>query len=103
MKIPMVWVTDSTTPPPPQNQRFCLTNVSWLLDTRKNAKRTTVFKYFFVCKGLSKNDVGVTMGTVFQEIRPGVGFKAGDFVKEYLGGATVERVKYTTRITPKKM
>ena len=26
------------------------------------------------------------MGTVFQEIRPGVGFKNGDFVKEKLGG-----------------
>ena len=28
----------------------------------------------------------VAKGTVFQEIRAGVGFKTGDFVKEKLGG-----------------
>ena len=30
--------------------------------------------------------VGMARVTVFQEIRPGAGFKAGDFVKETLGG-----------------
>ena len=34
-------------------------------------------------------------GIVFQEIRPGAGFKPGDFVKENLGGATVERLDYS--------
>ena len=28
--------------------------------------------------------VGVARGTVFEEIRPGAGFKTGDFVKEKL-------------------
>ena len=32
-------------------------------------------------------------GTIFQEIRPGAGFKTGDFVKEKgVGGAAVERL-----------
>ena len=42
--------------------------------------------FFLVCKGLSNDDVGVARGTIFQEIRPGAGFKTGDFVKEKLGG-----------------
>ena len=47
---------------------------------------------FFVCKDLSIDDVGVLRDTVFQKTRPGgVGFKTGDFVKEKLGGLTVER------------
>ena len=29
---------------------------------------------------------GLARGTVFQEVRPGAGFKTGDFVKEKLGG-----------------
>ena len=41
-----------------------------------------IFMYFLDCKGLSNDDVGVARGTVFQEIRPGAGFKTGDFVKE---------------------
>ena len=41
-----------------------------------------------VCKSLSNDDVGVARGiTVFQgDIRPGAGFKTGDFVGEKLGG-----------------
>ena len=41
---------------------------------------------FLVCKGPSNDDVGVARGTVFQEVRPGPGFKTDDFVKEKLGG-----------------
>ena len=38
-------------------------------------------------EGLSIDDVGVSRDTaVSQEIRPGAGFKTGDFVKEMLGG-----------------
>ena len=37
---------------------------------------------FLVYGGLSNDDVGVARGTLFQEIRPGAGFKTGDFVKE---------------------
>ena len=38
--------------------------------------------YFLVREGPSTDDVGVAMGTVFQEIRPWAGFKAGDFAKK---------------------
>ena len=31
-------------------------------------------------------------GPVFREIRPGAGFKTGDFGQEKLGGGTVERL-----------
>ena len=48
---------------------------------------TNVFYYFLLDrKGLSNDDVGVARGIVFQEKRPGAGFKTGDFVKERLGG-----------------
>ena len=53
---------------------------------------TCTSMYFLVRKGLSIDDVGVSRDTVFQEIRPGAGFEAGDFVKEKLGGATAERL-----------
>ena len=42
--------------------------------------------------GLSIDDVGVSRGTVFHEVRPGAGFETGDFVKEKDGGATAERL-----------
>ena len=48
--------------------------------------KKNILTYFLVRKGLSTDDVGVARGTVFQEIRPGADFKAGDFVKEKLGG-----------------
>ena len=38
-----------------------------------------LWKHFLVCSRLSNDDVGVGRGTVFQEIRPGVGFKTGKF------------------------
>ena len=50
------------------------------------------FIYFLICQRLSNDDVGVARGTVSQEIRPGAGFKTGDFVEEMLGGATVVRL-----------
>ena len=50
------------------------------------------FIYFLICKGQSNDDVGATRSTVFQEIRPGAGFKTGDFVKEKSGGANVVRL-----------
>ena len=55
---------------------------------------TQLFVYFLLCiKGLPNDDVGVARGTVFQQIRPGAGFKTGDFVKEEgVEGATVERL-----------
>ena len=50
-----------------------------------------ILRIFFVCKGLSNDDVGGARGTILEEIQPGAGFKTGDFVKE-VGGATVERL-----------
>ena len=48
-----------------------------------------------VCKGQSNDDhVGMARGTACQAIRPGSGFKTGDFVKKKsLGGAAVERLQ----------
>ena len=51
--------------------------------------KKNVMTYFLVYTGLSNDDVGATRGTVFQEVRPGVGSKTGDFAKEKLAGATV--------------
>ena len=48
---------------------------------------------FLVCDGISNDDVGVAKGTVFQALRPGAGFKTGDFVEEKFGGGTEERLK----------
>ena len=78
-------MTDSTIAPP-LNQRWSLTNDSWLLDTRTDTTEIGVSTYFLVCKGLSIDDVGVSRDTVFQEIRPGAGFETSDFVKKTLGG-----------------
>ena len=44
----------------------------------------------FAKEGLSKYGVGVARGSLFQEIRPGAGFKTGDSVKEKLGTTTVD-------------
>ena len=40
----------------------------------------------FASEGLSKDDGGVARGTIFKDIRPGVGIITGDFVKESFGG-----------------
>ena len=34
--------------------------------------------HFLVCEGLSNDDVRVARGIVFQEIRPGAGFRTGE-------------------------
>ena len=80
----MLSLTGSTVAPPP-NQRFSLTNVSWLLGGTKSANKKKVSTYFLLCKGLSNKDVGVARGTVSQEVRPGAGFRAANFVNEKLG------------------
>ena len=49
--------------------------------------------YFLVCKARSNDDVGGAMGTFFRSYA--VGLKTGDFVKEKLGGATIERLRST--------
>ena len=48
---------------------------------------TEKYPYIFFCAMvLTVDDVRVSRDTVFQEIRPGVGFETRDFVKETLGG-----------------
>ena len=56
----------------PPNQRFSLTNVSWILDTRKDVRdeKNIFLGIFLFAKGLSKDDIGVARGTVSQKIRP---------------------------------
>ena len=44
--------------------------------------KKNILKHVLVCEGRSNDDVGVARGIVFQEIRPGAGFKTGDFVEE---------------------
>ena len=44
--------------------------------------RRNIFVYVLGCKGLSNDDIEVERGTEFKEMRPGAGFKTGDFVKE---------------------
>ena len=48
-------------------------------------------QYFYIISFLLQkecwnDDVGGARGTVFQDIRPGDGFKTGDFVEGKLGG-----------------
>ena len=52
----------------------------------KGCYQQNVSIYFLVCEDLFDDDVGVSRDAIFQEIRPGAGFKTGDFVKEKLGG-----------------
>ena len=81
------WFYDSF---PPKNQRLSLTNVSWLLDPHEEGcYYENVLWCFLVCKerAIERCTSGWQgRGTVFEEIRPGAGFKTGDFVKEKLGG-----------------
>ena len=59
--------------------------IAWLLDTRKDNNKKIAKIRFLVCKSLNIDDVGVSRDTLFQEIRPGAGCEAGDFVKEKSG------------------
>ena len=59
---------------PPKNQRFALTNVSWLRDTGKdNMKKQTLHIFSCLGKGLSNDNVRGAKGTAFEEIQPGAG------------------------------
>ena len=50
--------------------------------------------FSFASEGLSNDGVvGVARGTVFEEIRPGAGFRTSDFVKETLGGLPSRKQK----------
>ena len=67
--------------------------VTRLFHKKNDVMQKASVTYFLVCRGLSNDGVGVARGTAFQEIRPGAGFKNGNFVKESFGRATtVERL-----------
>ena len=58
-----------------------------MLDTKRGAvKNIYIFPQNVVCKELSNDGLGVARSTVIQDIRPGTGFKTGDFDEEKLGG-----------------
>ena len=82
-------VTDSTIVPPPKKKTAIVFNDERFLTARheEGCRWNVVFTYFLVCiEGLSNDGVGVTGGTVLQQVRPGTGFKNGDFAEENLEG-----------------
>ena len=58
--------------------------------------RTKIIAYFLVCEGRSTDAVEAARGNVFGEIQRRVVFKAGDFVKEKLGGLHRRTTRYTS-------
>ena len=84
-------MTDSTIAPPPANPRFSSTNVSWLLDMRKDAMKTISSITFLVGKGgKGYRFSGDTAGSRFQHRR---------FRYRKSGGATVEPLPWNLVIT----
>ena len=79
---PEDWFYDSPSPIPAMlfNERL----MSARHEERYHEKHA--FTYFLVLEGLSNDDVEGARDTVLQGIRPRVGFKTGDFVKEKLVG-----------------
>ena len=71
-----------STPPPPKPAIFFSGRFSLLLDTRKDAMMKMSTRIFLFAKDYRLMTSGwVAMGAVFQEIRPGAGFKTDNFVK----------------------
>ena len=81
----MSGLTDSYYDSPPANHRFSLTNVSWAGRHEEWCYEENIFMYILGCEEVSDDDIEVPEGTVFQEMRPGVGFKTGDFVATKVG------------------
>ena len=52
----------------------------------EDAMKKNASIYFLICKELSNDDVGATRVTLFQEMRPGAGFKTIDSAKKEFGG-----------------
>ena len=83
--------------PPSQKQNptiFFINGTFHGCSTRRRMSRKKKPSHIFSCllktscSRVSNDDVGVSRDTVFQEPRPGAGFKTGDLVKEKLGGIT---------------
>ena len=78
----------STIAPPKTSDLLQRTFHGWLLDTKKDDMKNTIFISFLVCK--ERSVVGGARVTVFQEIRPGAAFRTRRFPYRNVGGATVE-------------
>ena len=80
-------------PPPPQNRRFCLTNVLWLLGTRKDAlirASSAIFLFAKVCRTMAS---GWREALFSRRYGRELVSKPRNFVKEkFGGGATAERL-----------
>ena len=63
-------------------------------------EKTSSCILLFAKNGLSNDDVGVSRATVLQEIRPGAGFKTGDFVEEKLRGLPQDNYLLETNVGP---
>ena len=81
-----VEVGSDSTIAPPQNQRYFFSRRFMAARHEEGCSETYTSMHFLVYEELSKYGIGVANGTVFQETRPGVGFKTGDFVKKSWGG-----------------
>ena len=80
--------------PPPQNQRFSITNVFlfWAARHEEECYKNNVFKHFLVCKGLSNRRRGGNEHRISGDT-PGSWFQNRRFRLRKSGGATVERLK----------
>ena len=83
--------SDSTIATPLQKKTVIVFNERFMAarhekEDAKNKAHPQASMFLFAKKGLSNDDVGLAGGTVFEGIRPGAGFKTGDFAKEKLGG-----------------
>ena len=58
--------------------------------------KNNIITSFLVCEGRSNDDAEGARGTVFQEIRPGAGFKTGDFVKDMCWGGCRSKTRVPT-------
>ena len=95
--------TDSTiAPPPPQNQRFPSTNVSWRCSTRgtmlllkkMSSCISLVAKDYTYFKCISNDGIQAAGGTVFQDNTAGSWFQNRRFRCRNVGEATVERLQH---------
>ena len=88
--------TDSTIIASPQNLRFSLSDVPWLLDTGKDVMTETNFHVFLLfAKGPLNDACRDGKGRhISGDTAEGAGYKTGDFVQGTPGGATAERCSY---------
>ena len=100
LEVPTKGPTASTIAiPPPQKKKTAIffneRTFHGCSRHQKGCNENNAFMYLVACKGLSNDDVGVARGAAFQEIRAGVGFKTGHFVKPKFGGGYRSKTRAT--------